>query len=244
MPTARRPLARFVRSLLRRRGLDVVPHRPFGEEAADLVALLERLRVDCVLDVGAFTGTYGRMLRKLGYRGRIVSFEPASESFGALAREATADRDWEVQHVGLGSAAGTMELRLSGSAGSNSFLAANDYALAELPRIFRQRGVETVGVTTVDAVFDDATRGTTSVFLKIDTQGFDLEVIRGAAGSLERIVALQVELPLQATYEGQPDYLELLTDLAARGFEPAQLYATYRDSAGRIVECDCVLIRC
>jgi FkbM family methyltransferase len=232
-----------VRPLLRRHGLDVVPHLPFGEEAADLVALLERLRIDCVLDVGAFTGTYGRMLRELGFRGRIVSFEPASESFGALAREAAADRDWEARHAGVGSAAGTMELHLSGSAGSNSFLAANDYALAEMPRVFRQRGVETVAVTTVDAVFDDATRGATSVFLKIDTQGFDLEVIRGAATSLERIVALQVELPLRPTYEGQPGYLELLGDLAARRFEPVQLYATYRDSAGRIVECDCVLIR-
>lgn len=231
---------RVGRSALRRRGFDIVPYPAFGTE---LVALLGRLEVDCVLDVGAFTGTYGRMLRDLGYRGRIVSFEPATENFALLAREAEGDGAWEVRRVAVGSAAGTLELHLTGSSGSNSLLTPNAYALTEMPRFFKDRGSETVEVVTVDDVFDDTTRGASSVFMKIDTQGFDLEVIRGAAASLERLAAVQVELALRRTYEGQPSYLDFLAHLDERGFAPALLFPTFPDSTGRIVECDCVLIR-
>ncbi len=231
---------RVGRSALQRRGFDVVPYPAFGTE---LAALLRRLQVDCVLDVGAFTGTYGRMLRDLGYRGRIVSFEPASENFELLAREVEGDSAWEARRVAVGSAAGTLELRLTGSPGSNSLLVPNAYALGEMHRIFKERGSETVEVITVDDVFDEATRGAGSVFLKIDTQGFDLEVIRGAAATLERLAAVQVELALQRTYEGQPGYLDFLAELDERGFAPALLFPTFPDSTGRIVECDCILIR-
>jgi FkbM family methyltransferase len=240
MHRALRPPARFVRSALRRRGYDVVPTQPFG---AELVALLRRLDIDCVLDVGAFTGTYGRMLRELGYRGRIVSFEPASENFDALVREAAGDPAWETRRVGVGRAPGRLDLLLTGSAGCNSFLEPNAFAMGELPRMFGRKGVETVEVTTIDEAFDDATRGARAVFLKVDTQGYDLEVIRGAEASLPRVAALQVELALQRTYEGQPGYIEVLAELAEVGFAPAQLTPTYRDSHGRIAECDCVLVR-
>jgi FkbM family methyltransferase len=183
------------------------------------------------------------MLRDLGYHGRIVGFEPASENFELLAREAEGDSAWEVRQVAVGSAPGTLELHLMGSSGSNSLLEPNAYATQLMPRTFTQRGSEVVDVTTVDDVFEEATRGATSVFLKVDTQGYDLEVIRGAASSLERLVAVQVELALQQTYEGQPPYLDLLAELAQNGFTPALLFPTFADSAGRIVECDCVLIR-
>lgn len=234
-----RRAGREARSALRRRGYDVVPYPAFGTE---LLALLRRLDVECVLDVGAFTGTYGRMLRDLGYRGRIVSFEPASETFELLTREAGGDGAWDVRRVAVGSAPGSMELRLTGSPGSNSLLAPNEYALGEMPRIFKQRGTEVVEVITVDDVFEEATRGAKAVFLKVDTQGFDLEVIRGASTTLGRFAAVQVELAMQKTYEGQPGYLDVIATFDARGFAPAVLYPTFSDSAGRIVECDCIFV--
>lgn len=240
MHRALRPLAHVVRSVVRHGGYDVVPLQPFG---AEVIGLLSSLGVDCVLDVGAFTGTYGRMLRDFGYSGRIVSFEPASENFDALSCEAAGDSAWEVRRTGVGSAPGTLDLLLTGSAGCNSFLEPNAFAMSELPRMFCRKGVETVQVTTVDEVFADATRGANAVFIKVDTQGYDLEVIRGAAASLPQVAAIQVELALQRTYESQPGYLEMLAEIATFGFAPAQLAATYSDSRGRIAECDCVLVR-
>jgi FkbM family methyltransferase len=217
-----------------------VRYPPFG---GDLKALLDRLAVDCVLDVGAFTGTYGRLLRGLGYTGRIVSYEPAAENFAALERESAADPQWLARKLAVGAEPGTLELRLTGSPGCNSFLAPNEYARRELPGMFELRGVERVQVVTLDEQLADAAGGARAIFVKLDTQGFDLEALRGGAHTLERAALLQVELSLQHTYEGQPGYLVLLGELEQRGFAPALLTPTFRDSAGRVVECDCVLLR-
>jgi hypothetical protein len=68
-------------------GYDVVRYPdPTGSIGPHLLALLERTRVDCVLDVGAHWGAYGMLLRKAGYRGDIVSFEPVSSSASELDR--------------------------------------------------------------------------------------------------------------------------------------------------------------
>ncbi len=58
-------------------------------------------------------------------------------------------------------------------------------------------------------------------FLKIDVQGFEKPVIAGAAKTLERCVGVQIELSLDPLYEGEPNYLEMLGDLEARGFHLA-----------------------
>jgi hypothetical protein len=85
-----------VRELLRRAGYDVSRYSP----SDPLQELLVSQRIDCVLDVGAFTGTTGLRLRTLGYAGPIVSFEPASATFEELSRTASGDPLWHVQGSG------------------------------------------------------------------------------------------------------------------------------------------------
>ena len=82
MPKPAHPwLVRVGRELVRRRGFDLVRY-PSVESLDDhLATLLRRLRIECVVDVGAHHGEFGLSLRRQGYSGRIVSFEPASESF-------------------------------------------------------------------------------------------------------------------------------------------------------------------
>ncbi|MEU0217078.1 FkbM family methyltransferase, partial [Streptomyces sp. NPDC006265] len=58
--------------------------------------LILRSRIDVVLDVGANRGQYAAMLRRFGYRGRIVSFEPLHEPLRTLRRRAAADPLWTV----------------------------------------------------------------------------------------------------------------------------------------------------
>ena len=58
------------------------------------------------------------------------------------------------------------------------------------------------------------------MFLKIDAQGYDAEVLAGAAGLLERLAGIQLEMALVPLYEGERGFRGLLDDLAALGFEP------------------------
>jgi FkbM family methyltransferase len=227
----------FVGRLLRRAGYDISRYPP----ADPLQELLVSLRIDCVLDVGAFTGTTGQRLRTLGYAGPIISFEPASATFEELSRTASDDPLWHVHRYALGSEPGEARLNLLGASGSNSLLAPNEFARRRLPKQFVGAGEELVPVETLDRVVPSLAGDAQRLFLKIDAQGGDLQVLRGARQTLERVALLQVEAGMQPTYEGQPDYVELFREIAAAGFAPAQIQPTFWLD-GVIAECDCLFL--
>ncbi|MFP3988967.1 FkbM family methyltransferase [Streptomyces sp. E11-3] len=98
------PLLDRARALARRIGVDHPrhPHAPRSWPGPQLVQLLHRFAVDLVLDVGAGTGGYGTLLRRGGYHGRIVSFEPLGRPRAALHRTAADDERWSVLPHALG----------------------------------------------------------------------------------------------------------------------------------------------
>ena len=75
-----------------------------------------------MLDVGANDGAFGRELRADGYQGRIVSFEPTSAAFAALAAGCREDPRWEPVNVALGSDEGRATINLSRNSSSSSLL--------------------------------------------------------------------------------------------------------------------------
>src|SRR3712207_10877 len=82
---------------------------PFSEEHAarvqELVSLrqlLVRENINCVFDVGANRGQFAGELRGIGYRGRIVSFEPVRAEFEVLEKRFAGDRDWRGLRMALG----------------------------------------------------------------------------------------------------------------------------------------------
>lgn len=97
--------------------------------------------------------------------------------------------------------------------------------------------LDDVFVTCVEGIPDPR------VFLKIDTQGYDLEVIRGGAGCMGPILAIQSEPSVQAIYEGVPDYQETIAELNALGFELSGLFPVTLDRNLRLIEMNCVMIR-
>jgi FkbM family methyltransferase len=232
-----RALARTPYTVYRDPPRDLANPLPVEQAAhrAVLRALLERLAIDCVVDVGAHTGGFGLALRSLGYTGEIVSFEPVAASFAALEARA----DWEVHRLALGSAAGTATLNVARAANFTSFLEPNAFSVEH----FGDSSVahtEEVPVRRLDEVFVPAGR---RVLLKTDTQGWDLEVLAGASGVLDAVLAVQVELSLRPLYEGAPGWLDALATLRALGFRPAQLTSVGRDDSLGLLELDCLLVR-
>ena len=95
-------LVRVVRAQLHRMGLDVI--RYDAERSAELQRwqLFEERGIDLVLDVGANQGQYAGAMRRKGYHGRIVSFEPLASAYRELERRASAVPGWETRHFALG----------------------------------------------------------------------------------------------------------------------------------------------
>lgn len=210
-------LLQTVQAWTRRFGWDLVPFNAVQHPLPRRRRLIEHHAIDTVLDIGANAGQFGRELRDLGYRGRIVSFEPLTEAFQRLQANARGDRDWRVLNLALGDVKGTQKLHQAANSESSSLLEMLPLHLEAAPHS-RYRGEETVRVETLDAVFDEVCQGARNIYLKIDTQGYEAQVLRGAARSLERIDTIQIEMSLAPLYAGQALFGDLHADLGARGY--------------------------
>src|SRR5688500_3845825 len=182
-----------VRSWLGKAGIYVSRERPYSLNW-QVRALFERARVNCVIDVGAHFGEYGRFLRNaVGYSGRILSFEPVPASHDVLAAESLDDPNWLTFPYALGAESAQAKIHVFESGVFNSFLAPTGYTADRFGSGGTEIGVETVSIRTLDEVFEEATRGIDEprIYLKMDTQGYDQEVLAGAQNTLRHVVGLQ-----------------------------------------------------
>jgi hypothetical protein len=92
----------LIKRLFARMGFQISRISPGQTLEFHLRNLFTTLCISCVLDVGAHEGTYGRELRRLGYSGHIVSFEPVAENFAILARASSGDPRWRAFPYALG----------------------------------------------------------------------------------------------------------------------------------------------
>src|SRR3954447_16315683 len=142
-------LVRRTKDLAHRMGLEISHYRPF---AARIAARLEGVPV--VIDVGANRGQYATELRRHGYRGEIVSFEPLEEAFAQLAAAAAPHTDWTCHRMALGASAGEARINVASNLASSSLLEMATAHRVGAPSV-SITGVETVPVARLDDVLDD-----------------------------------------------------------------------------------------
>ena len=213
-------------------------------QRVQLPALFEMYGVNCVIDVGAHEGEYAERLRSGGYEGRIVSFEPVPRAFAQLERRAADDRDWSVHQIALGREDGTTTMNVVPGTLS-SIRAPTEFGARRYKRLRDPETVE-IQVRRLDALLDELLDGIESArpYLKLDTQGFDLDVFAGAGDRISEFVGMQSELALMQIYEGMPRLPEALPVYEAAGFDVAAMYPVSRQGkTGRVLEFDCVMVR-
>jgi FkbM family methyltransferase len=232
-------MMRYLKSLgkkgARRLGIDVrgIQHTEEGV----LSMLLARLQPAVVLDVGANIGQYAHKLRVAGYRGRIISFEALESAHRTLVQAASSDPAWEIApRAAIGSHEGTVEINVTANTASSSVLPSTALLSQAAPQ------AEYVGKQSCRSMRLDAYAGIPvggRVFLKIDVQGFEMEVLRGASELLPRLCAIQLELSLVPLYQGAPVMTEVIRYLDERGFDLFQLLPGFRDERdGRLLQAE------
>jgi FkbM family methyltransferase len=210
---------------------------------AQVRSIIERLKIDVVIDVGANEGQFAQQLRSF-YRGEIYSFEPVSSVFEKLAEAASADPKWHVYKLALGSQEATQTINVSDSTVFSSLLKTNNYCVQRFGDSSRGRKEEVVSIKRLDELLETIAPDIENkrVFLKMDTQGFDMEVFKGLGNKLKHVIALQSEVSLISIYEGMPHWIESISTYEKAGFGVVGLFPVTRDS-GRIIEYDCLLAR-
>ncbi len=218
--------------------------RYLGEEHVAWV--LRELNVNVVLDVGANRGQFAKRLRRDGYTGRIVSFEPIPHIADELEKAAAEDPDWRVLRYALGERDETVEINVSEGQGRlSSLLPASEFGRSWSSRIDAGTPVS-VAVRRLDGLFDEALAGVGEprVYLKLDTQGFDLQAFAGAGERAADIVGMQSELSVVPLYEGMPHLTEQLSTYEAAGFQLTGMFPVIIDRATmRVIEFDAVMVR-
>lgn len=214
------------------------------QEATKLVASLQKFGIDLVLDVGANTGQFASEIRQCGYVGRIVSFEPLSTAHGELLQSSAGDPLWVAYpRCALGDQAGEAEINIAGNSESSSILPMLESHRNAAPESAYQ-GKEIVPIKTLDAVAGPYLKDARAAFLKIDTQGFEWQVLDGARETLPSIKGILVELSLVPLYEGQHLWREVIDRLEAEGFTLWAFKPVFYDKAtGRTLQVDGIFYR-
>jgi FkbM family methyltransferase len=230
-----------IKRATRRMGYEVRQYTPLRSYAAAREHLFAARAIDVVLDVGANAGQYGELLRGLGFRGRIVSLEPEPEAFAALERTAAADGRWSAHRVAAADVDGEIELRVTADSRSSSVLARNDRFADR--RGWAPREVVAVPARRLATLAPELLRPGERSHLKLDVQGYERQVLEGAADALARFDSLELELNLAPLYDGQAQLVDLLPLLAERGFHAVSLEPILLDDQGRLIELDGLFAR-
>jgi FkbM family methyltransferase len=224
----------FIQRNLKRFGLEI--HRAgIGRDLMDFIADRD---IDVVLDVGANVGQFGESLRTKGYRGKIVSFEPIAAEYQTLAAKATADGNWDTNNFALGAKSESATINVADSSVFSSILPSTTAAVKFNATAAVSR-TEMIQVRTLDDVCPNLSG---NVLLKIDTQGYERQVLEGGRHMLPTVKGVLMELPIVHLYEGTWQFHEAVEFTAEIGFVPAQIHPVNYHSADTVslVEVDCL----
>jgi len=212
--------------------------------AMQIVSSLRKFEIDLVLDVGANKGQFASEIRQCGYAGRIVSFEPLSQAHDELMQSSRGDAKWDAYpRCALGDHVGEVEINIAGNSESSSILPMLESHRSAAPGSAYQ-GKEIVPIKTLDAVAGQYLKDARAPFLKIDTQGFEWQVLDGARETLPYIKGILVELSLVPLYEGQRLWREVIERLEAEGFTLWAFKPVFSDQAtGRTLQVDGIFYR-
>jgi FkbM family methyltransferase len=211
-------------------------------EMEQLNRFLTLHRVATVLDVGANIGQFATTLRQVGFQGRIVSFEPQSKAHSSLVHEASSDPLWHVApRCAIGAETGEIEINISNNSVSSSVLPILEAHVTSWPDS-RYVATEKASVIRLDDF--PLTKENEPTFLKVDTQGFEQQVLDGAPKLLQSLVGVQLEMSLAPLYEGQADFISLMNQMRKSGFDVWALNPGISNwKTGRLLQVDGTFIR-
>lgn len=234
-------IAKQIANLL---GFEVCQMTPSSSAGAQIVSALKLVEADTVFDIGANAGQFAKSIRKAGYLGEIISFEPLESATIYLAESVKRDRRWTLhERCAIGNYDGEVEINIAGNSVSSSVLAMHpSHAEAALGSAYVSS--EKVPIKMLDGITSQYLNCSSKLFIKIDTQGFEWQVLDGAAETLRRAQGLICELSLIPLYEGQKLWRDVIDRLDQEGFMLWALQKGFTDPrTGQSLQMDGIFLR-
>ena len=201
--------------------------------------------VTLLFDVGANSGQFALTMRASGYKNRIVSFEPLEEAHQELLVNASLDEGWQVApKVALGSKSQSAVINVSKNSWSSSILdmlpACSD---VEKNSIFVSK--QKVEIRTLDELYQEYLLKTDEIIgIKIDTQGFEKEVLLGSIDVLSKVKVVMIELSVVPLYADSELYEYFFDFFKRNGFTLWNIVPGFSNrTTGQLLQFDAYFVR-
>jgi FkbM family methyltransferase len=218
---------------------------PSASEDFRTVKILNTFHFNKVLDIGANTGQFAESLIDFGFKGEIISFEPTMRAYNELKRRAKRHKNWKVnEKCAIGDFDGNIEINVSrNSLFSSIKKIRDDYSAYNMDSHVISK--ENVDIHTLDYFQNKCFNPSENIFLKIDTQGFEQEVLKGASEVLNYVNGIKIEIPLQPIYDGVKwEIAEIMNYFKERNFKCISINeVAVNNVTGIVHEVDAIFIR-
>ena len=235
---------KFLNKWLHIIGYELNRYNPRHSEGFQLKRILDKNNIDLVIDVGANNGGYGTHLREIGYKGKMISFEPLANAYNKLIDRSKHDQNWNVaERMAIGDFDGETQINVSSNSTSSSILDIKDSHVDAAPES-NFVGKETVKIRTLDSLIGKELPATVSnAFLKIDVQGYEKQVLEGAKKLLKHIKGIQSEMSLVPLYENQIIYDEFISRMKKDNFNIHAIFPGFMNKkTGQLLQFDGIFI--
>lgn len=237
-------LRRLIRSMFRACGYDVLRYTRDNFVSLRRAHFFQANRIDVVLDVGAADGAFALKIRRAGYIGNIVSFEPRTQAFDVLRQHSGRDPRWHCVNTAIGEFDGETEMNISGHQTSSSLLTMSDCHKKAMPAS-SYVAKEKVRISRLDSLVSEYINHNDRIYFKADVQGYEKQVLKGAEKTLKQTTCIEVELSLTQMYEGSPLLCEMIEYLSHLGFTLVSIENVFSNSqTGYILQVDGIFVRC
>jgi FkbM family methyltransferase len=205
------------------------------------IQLMRTHAINTVIDIGANAGQYGKLLRRLGYTHRIVSYEPLPEAYDRLKATARSDDSWTVLQKAVGEASGRVIMKVAGNSVSSSILEMAPRHVEAAPES------DVVGSIAVDCVSLDEILTEwrdEALMVKIDTQGYERSILASGSNTIRSVSMFEIEASFVELYYGQALFREIDSFMISSGFKLSSLEEGFFDErTGELLQCDAIYIR-
>ncbi|MBI2270807.1 MAG: FkbM family methyltransferase [Bacteroidetes bacterium] len=236
-------ISSFVLNFIKRRGVAFYKAGVTDKTSINYRKIFDHFKIDTLLDVGANEGQYAMAMKKWGYSNKIVSFEPVEAVYKKLSANTREGNNWEAINIALGDKDGEEYINVSQNTVSSSLL-------EMLPAHVKQEAgsayitKEKITVRKLDSIFNTYSKPGSSVYLKLDVQGFEKNVIEGASDSLKNIKLIQLEMAIVPLYKGELLLADMINYMNGKGFVLYNLIPGFNNfETGQQFQTDGIFVR-
>lgn len=204
------------------------------------IKLFEHYNIDLVFDIGANIGQYTMGIMDAGYKHKIVSFEPLSSVYSIIEKESKPYSNWAVApRCAIGAKNEEIEINISANSVSSTLLNMLNSHIDSAPES-KIIGKEKVQVFPLDEIAPTYLGNAKNIFLKIDVQGFEQEVLKGAPEMIVKAKGIEMEISLVPLYENQTWLLpQILEYMEQKGFVLTSIVPAFTDNVtGKVLQCN------